>query len=559
MLLRLAPAATLAVLAGPVVLGLAFTLLPAFGFLPALGGATFSLDGWRMLFAAPGFASALALTFGTGLATTLLALILAAGLCAAAAHRPGMARLRRLIMPLLASPPSGVALGFAFLAMPSGWLVRLLSPWATGWQVPPAEPVTVGDPLGASLVAALLLKEVPYLALMLFAASATVPVERLIVAARALGRGQATAWATVVFPQLYRQVRLPVFAVLAFSMSVVDVAIIVGPGNPPPLAVLATRWFKGYDLALYYPAAAAATLQFLLVVLAILLWLACERPIAALHRRWLARGSRSRAPGAAAEVAGALAGLLIVLGLLSLLAMLVWSFAGSWRFPAALPDHWQLALWRDEAGGAAALAGTSAGIGLAAVAIALVLTLACLENEQRQGLHPGAAVLWLIYLPLIVPQIAFLFGVQVLLIHAGLDGTPAAVVWAHLVFVLPFVFLSLADAYRALDPRYAMTAAAMGAGRWRVFLVVKLPLLARPILVAAAVGFAVSIAQYLPTLFAGAGRVATLTTEAVTLSSGGDRRILGLVAVLQTALPLAAYGLALAVPFLVFRRFRGMA
>src|SRR5690606_7467165 len=248
--------------------------------------------------------------------------------------------------------------------------------------------------------------------------------------------------------------------------SVVDVAIIVGPGNPPPLAVLATRWFQGYDLALYHPAAAAATLQFLLVVLAILLWLALERPAAALNRRWLARGSRSRVPGTAAEVAGALAGLLIVLGLLSLLAMLIWSFAGSWRFPAALPDHWQLAVWQGEAGGAAVLAGTSAGIGLAAVAIALVLTLACLENEQRHGLHPGVAVLWLIYLPLIVPQIAFLFGVQVLLIHAGLDGTPAAVVWAHLVFVLPFVFLSLADAYRALDPRYAMTAAATGAGRW---------------------------------------------------------------------------------------------
>jgi len=559
MLLRLAPAATLAVLAGPVVLGLAFTVLPAFGFLPALGGTTFSLDPWRGLLAAPGLSTALTLTVGTGLATTLLALALAAGLCAAVAHRPGMARLQRLMVPLLASPPSGLALGFAFLVMPSGWLVRLVSPWATGWAVPPAGLVTVGDPLGISLVAALLIKEVPFLTLMLFAASATVPVERLMAAARALGRDAATAWVSVVFPQLYRQVRLPVFAVLAFSMSVVDVAIIVGPTNPPPLAVLATRWFLGYDLAYFHTAAAAATLQLVLVALAILLWLALERPVAALGRRWLARGSRSRAAGGAAGVAGAVAALLILLGLLSLLAMLVWSLAGSWRFPAALPDSWQLWLWRGEAGDAAALASTSAGIGLAAVAVALVLTLACLENEQRHGLHPGAAVQWLVYLPLIVPQIAFLFGVQVLLVRAGLDGTPLAVVWAHLVFVLPFVFLSLADAYRALDPRYAMTAAAMGAGRWQVFLTVKLPLLARPILIAAAVGFAVSIAQYLPTLFAGAGRVATLTTEAVTLSSGGDRRILGLVAVLQAALPLAAYGLALALPFLAFRRFRGMA
>ena len=69
-------------------------------------------------------------------------------------------------------------------------------------------------------------------------------------------------------------------------------------------------------------------------------------------------------------------------------------------------------------------------------------------------------------------------------------------------------------------------------------------------------GFAVSVAQYLPTLVMGAGRIATLTTEAVTLSSGSDRRIVGVYAVLQAALPFAAYALALALPRLLqARRF----
>jgi putative thiamine transport system permease protein len=44
------------------------------------------------------------------------------------------------------------------------------------------------------------------------------------------------------------------------------------------------------------------------------------------------------------------------------------------------------------------------------------------------------------------------------------------------------------------------------------------------LLAALAVGFAVSVAQYLPTLFVGAGRFNTVTTEAVTLASGGQRR-----------------------------------
>ena len=43
-------------------------------------------------------------------------------------------------------------------------------------------------------------------------------------------------------------------------------------------------------------------------------------------------------------------------------------------------------------------------------------------------------------------------------------------------------------------------------------------MLLRPLLIALAVGFAVSVAQYLPTLFAGGGRFSTLTTEALSLA-----------------------------------------
>jgi hypothetical protein len=52
------------------------------------------------------------------------------------------------------------------------------------------------------------------------------------------------------------------------------------------------------------------------------------------------------------------------------------------------------------------------------------------------------------------------------------------------------------------------------------------------------------VAQYLPTLFAGGGRFATVTTEAVALSAGGNRRVLAVQALLQIALPMAAFGLA---------------
>jgi putative thiamine transport system permease protein len=108
--------------------------------------------------------------------------------------------------------------------------------------------------------------------------------------------------------------------------------------------------------------------------------------------------------------------------------------------------------------------------------------------------------------------------------------------------------IALSEPWRALDARLLRLAAALGAGRWRRLIALRLPMLLGPILTAAAIGVAVSVAQYLPTLFLGAGRIATLTTEAVTLSSGSDRRVTGVYASLQAALPFAAYGLAALVP-----------
>jgi putative thiamine transport system permease protein len=163
-----------------------------------------------------------------------------------------------------------------------------------------------------------------------------------------------------------------------------------------------------------------------------------------------------------------------------------------------------------------------------------------------------------LYLPLLIPQIAFLFGAQIWLVLVGLDGRWVALTWLHLVFVFPYVFLALADSYRAWDPRYKRTGLCLGASPYRIFLRIKLPMLVRPVTAAWAVGFAVSVGLYLPTLLGGNGRYPTLTTEAVTLSAGGDNRLIGVYALLQMTLPLLGFILATVVPGCLFRNRRGM-
>ena len=553
-----APGLTLAVFLLPIAAGLAGTLLPAAGWLPALGGDQFSLDAWRALRDAPGFATAWRLSLFTGWAATVLSLALALSIVACVHHRPWAQRLGEAMAPMLAMPHSALAIGFAFLILPSGWVARLGSPGLTGWNLPP-DIGTVGHASGWPVVAALLLKEVPYLVLMILAALNQVPARAQVTAARALGYGPVQAWFTVVLPQVYRQIRLPLYAVLAFSLSVVDVALILGPGNPPTLAVLAVRWFGDPDTRWVFPAAAASTLLLLMVAASIGVWHGAERLLAKLCLARLARGRRSRAAAVGAGVATAIGASLMVAALAAMLAMALWSFANQWRWPDALPGVWTLANWQRQASSLALPALTTAVVGAASTGIALLLVLACLENESRQrGAQPSRS-LWLLYLPLLVPQVAFLFGLQVLLVRLGADGRLPAVIWAHLVFVLPYLFLSLADPWRAFDERYTRTALSLGASRWRVLWRIKLPVLLRPLLLSVAVAFAVSVGQYLPTLFAGAGRVATLTTEAVTLASGADRRAIGTWAMLQAAFPLAVYLAATALPRWLYRHRQGLA
>ena len=54
------------------------------------------------------------------------------------------------------------------------------------------------------------------------------------------------------------------------------------------------------------------------------------------------------------------------------------------------------------------------------------------------------------------------------------------------------------------------------------------------------------------------GGVETLTTEAVALASGGDRRAIGVYGLMQTAAALLPFALALAVPAIIWRNRRGL-
>src|SRR5262249_8180554 len=134
---------------------------------------------------------------------TASALALTIAIVAALHDTRAFRRLQAMLAPLLATPHAGIAIGLAFLIAPSGWIARALAPLA-GWERPPDWSLPQ-DRWGLGFVAGLVVKEVPYLLLMIMAALNQIPWRAQATVARTLGYRASTAWLKVVAPQVLPQ------------------------------------------------------------------------------------------------------------------------------------------------------------------------------------------------------------------------------------------------------------------------------------------------------------------------------------------------------------------
>ena len=502
--------------------------------------------GWRDLLSQPGLDRSVALTLFTGLASTALAWWISARLLQQAFVTGQLARLLRPVPAMLATPHAAMAIGLVFLLAPSGWLLRLLAPLA-GWDQPPAW-TTTQDPWGLGLVLALVVKEVPFL---LWTAATQLQRDDVLrrwqaeqALARTMGYGAGTAFRRVVWPQLARRLRWPLLAVLAYGLTVVDMALVIGPASPPTLAMQAWQWLLDADALVQSRGAAAGMVLVALVAVCAAL---ADRVL--MRRPTPGHGQRGASPrtGPVAALhgvrarAGLVAGVAMV-GLYGLVLALLalGSVSGVWPFPDLWPQLWSLDAWRTVADSSATLS-TTFWLALTSSALALTWSVAWLEAAPPDWDRLARPLL---YASLVLPGVLWVVGLYRLGLGLRLEATATGLLLAHTLMVLPYVLLSLSPAYQGFDARHAQVCASLGHGRWAFLWRVKWPLLRRSLAASLAVGFAVSVAQYLPTLYLGAGRLNTVTTEAVTLAAGGQRSLLGAFAGLQWLLPVAAFALA---------------
>lgn len=554
------------VLGAPLLLGSALALAPAFTQTSLVANSTGQMGqlippAFLTLLSTPGIATSAITSLVSGLLTPAISLaIVFLFLAATQGNRIGNA-IAKFSAPVLAIPHAAAAFALALLLAPSGVASRVIAS-LLGWDLPP-DYLFINDPNGLALILGLVLKEAPFLLLISLAALPSLGAPRRVALARTLGYKPTTAWLLTVAPVLYPLVRLPLFAVIVFASSAVDVALILGPSLPPTLSVRLLEWFVAPEIESRQLASAAALLQLVVSLSALGIWLLFERVVARAFAPLAARGAsrlsarRVTYDTALTALGNALLPLSLAFILMGIGALMLTSVGTEWRYPALVPSVWSTQQWTSALSEWRAPLFNATMIALLSVTAALALSLFTLEAQARSSVST-ARIATFLYLPLLVPQVVFISGIAVLAERALLPPSLTLVAAGHFLFVLPYVYLTLQGGYARFDTRWLMLAKTLGASNTVCFWRIRLPLLSTQLVTAVMLGLAISLSLYLPTQILGAGRIPTLTTEAIALVSSGNRSTIGTWALLQSALPTLCFMLALVLPRLIWSRRKGM-
>ena len=545
---HLITSAFLLLLLPPILFGSAITFLASLGYFPILGQTDISLQIWSEVFRNPSLLASIFSTLISGIVSTLLALICALFM---SAHLIGK-KLPSWIMPFIASPHSAFAIGFAFLIAPSGWIARLMSA-----NSEPFTWLTVGDHFGLSLAIGLFLKEMPFMLLVTLAAMRSLPLTSTLSSARTMRYPLHVAWLKLIIPQAYPLIKLPLLIVFVYALTNVDMALVLGPSHPPTLSVLALRSFHDPNPAMILTACAYAILLCVILGAFVVAWWLMLRIFSKVFKDWAANGSRVSITALFLKHMSRALFLVQFLALFSFVGLFIWSWTWRWSFPNIIPESLSLRVWSKVFSSDWGIVGDTLTIAIAASLISIILAIIWIENHlAKSNFAPKSEAFF--FLPLVVPPLTFLFGFDQILLRLGFQNPRFSTIYAHVLFILPYTLIVLERLWRAQHRTYGPYLATLGHSPLFVLWRIKLPLLLPQILLAFAVGVSVSVAQYLPTLFSGRGRIETITTEAISLSSGSDRRLTSAFAFMQLMIPLLAIYMSEWLTAALYRNRKGM-
>jgi len=138
--------------------------------------------------------------------------------------------------------------------------------------------------------------------------------------------------------------------------------------------------------------------------------------------------------------------------------------------------------------------------------------------------------------PVLIPVIVLALGMYLYFSRLGTTGTTLALVLGHVVYVIPFVIVTIGAGIRQLDPAIEFAATMMGASRLTLFFRVVLPQLVPSIIAGALFAFLISFDEVVIAWFLSSAQTTTLPVRMYSSIHWGVSPVIAAVSTLLTAL-----------------------
>ena len=208
---------------------------------------------------------------------------------------------------------------------------------------------------------------------------------------------------------------------------------------------------------------------------------------------------------------------LFILGPLAWL--LLWAFAGTWTYPALLPQHWSLNWWGEVFSAPQLWRSIELSLFFSPVvtAVSAVVCLPAAYAFARSSFPLRHSFLVLLFSTNAFPKIGLYLAIAGLFYSLHIMGSAVGVVLIQLLGTIVFMVWIPAAAFAGVPPALEEAARDAGAGRVRTFLWVTLPVAAPGIFVAMVLAFLASFDEAQGTLLVGAPNYVTMPTQMYSL------------------------------------------
>jgi ABC-type spermidine/putrescine transport system permease subunit II len=206
-----------------------------------------------------------------------------------------------------------------------------------------------------------------------------------------------------------------------------------------------------------------------------------------------------------------------------LIPLLMWSFATSWRWPELIPTfdggYWTRLLAE---GRIIPALGNSLLLASSVTLLSLALSFFAAKALGTRSFRGKQLVELLLLIPTFLPQIAVVFGMQVVFMRWMLYSNLCGLIIAQLVFYVPYTTLLLSAVFEVYDPALEAQSRTLGVSRVKTLLLVTLPAVRSGVIVSGVFCFIGSWSVYLLNSVIGDPQFKTLPSVVFPLMSVGN-------------------------------------